>query len=59
MRTACSHGESPLVRKFLVLLLVNWIPLSQMISSGVLSTGKQKLRAEITFLEEMLEIFCT
>ena len=40
-------------------LLVNWVPLSQIFSSGVQSTEKQKCRAEITFLAEMLDIFCT
>ena len=31
-------------------LLINWVLLSEMISSGVPSTEKQKLRAEIIFL---------
>ena len=52
VRTSCSHGESPLVRNSLYSLLVNWVPLSEMISSGVQSTEKQKLKAEITSLEE-------
>ena len=51
VRTACSHGESYLSAKSLHSLLVSWVPLSQMISSGVSSTEKQKLRAEITSLE--------
>ena len=36
-------------------LLVNWVPLSQMISSGVPITEKQKLWAEITSSEEKLD----
>ena len=59
VRTASSHGESPLVSEFLVLLQVNWVPLSQMISFRVPSTEKQKIGVEITSLKEMREIFCT
>ena len=51
VRTACSHGNPHLSVNCMSSLLVNWVPLSQIISSGVPSTEKQKLRAEITSLE--------
>ena len=41
MSTACSHGKFPLPSKFIIPFVVNWVPLSQMISSGVPGTEKR------------------
>ena len=46
VRTACSHGESPLVSKFLVLFAGKLGPVVTNDSSGVPSIEKQKLRAD-------------
>ena len=40
-------------------LAVNWLPLSEIISSGIPNTEKEELRAEITSLDEVAEWPCT